>query len=86
MTIEQDDGYYASYCHLAASSIKVEVGARVEIGDVIAAVGGTGEDNTTTHLHIQLNEGPMLLFDQGVPMRFVEDRGDTDTGRLIRSE
>ena len=40
VTIEQDDGYYASYCHLAASSIKVEVGARVEIGDVIAAVGG----------------------------------------------
>ena len=84
--VEQDDGFFASYGHLAPSSVTVQTGTRVEVGEVIAAVGGTGEGNMTTHLHIQLNEGPTALFDQGVPMNFTEDRGQRDTGRIVRSD
>jgi len=86
VVVEQDDGFFASYGHLAPSSVSVSEGERVETGQVIAAVGGTGEGNMTTHLHIQLNEGPMPLFDQSVPMHFVEDRGQVDTGRIVRSD
>lgn len=84
--IEQDDGFYAAYGHLAPSSALVSVGDRVEVGDVIAAVGGTGEGNRTVHLHIQLNEAPDTLYSQGVPLRFAEESPDADTARFIHSE
>jgi hypothetical protein len=84
--IEQDDGYYAAYGHLAPSSVTVAEGDRIETGEMIATVGGTGEGNRTVHLHIQLNEGPDTLYSQGVPLRFAEETPDADTARFIRSE
>jgi len=84
--IQQDDGFYAAYGHLAPSSVLVAEGARVEVGQEIAAVGGTGEGNRTVHLHIQLNEGPDTLYAQGVPLHFAEEGRDFDTGRFIQSD
>jgi len=83
--IQQDDGLYAAYGHLAPSSVLVTEGTRVEAGQEIAAVGGTGEGNRTVHLHIQLNEGPDTLYAQGVPLHFAEEGRDFDTGRFIQS-
>lgn len=86
VVIEQEDGLYAAYGHLAPLSVLVGVGDLVEAGQVIAAVGGTGEGNSTTHLHIQLNRGPDTLYSPGVPLRFEEESGEADTGRFIRSD
>lgn len=51
--VKNDDGNYALYAHLLASSIKVHAGQRVERGQILAAVGNTG-NSTCEHLHFQL--------------------------------
>jgi hypothetical protein len=86
VVIEQDDGFYAAYGHLAPSSVTVAQGEHIEAGDVIAAVGGTGEGNRTVHLHIQLNEGPDTLYSPGVPLHFTEETPEYDTARFIHGE
>lgn len=84
VVIEQDDGYFAAYGHLAESSVLVEVGQRVETGTPLAAVGGTGEGGVV-HLHVQLNEGPEPLFSLGVPFQIEGAPRDADTGRFFRA-
>lgn len=84
VVVRQDDGNYMSYGHLAESSVLVEVGERVETGQPLAAVGGTGEGGVV-HLHIQMNAGPHPLFDAGLPFRFEGQPRDADTGRFARS-
>lgn len=51
--IEHADGYFTSYFH--QSKRLVEVGAKVEQGDVIGLVGSTG-DSTGPHLHFAISE------------------------------
>lgn len=51
ITIQHDDGTYATYFHLKKDSIPFEVGNRVEAGQRIANVGRTGV-RTGDHLHV----------------------------------
>lgn len=60
---------YSSYGHLLENSITVKPGDKVMQGDVIAAVGNTG-DSTLTHLHFQLNAGPDPFFTRSLPVAF----------------
>lgn len=60
---------YSSYGHLKEDSITVQVGERVRQGDVIGAVGNTG-DSTLTHLHVQLNKGADPFFSRSLPLHF----------------
>lgn len=60
---------YSSYGHLKEESITVNVGDRVSQGDVIGAVGNTG-DSTLTHLHVQLNKGGDPFFSRSLPLHF----------------
>lgn len=60
---------YSSYGHLREGSITVKPGDRVRQGDIIAAVGNTG-DSTLTHLHFQLNAGPDPFFSRSLPVVF----------------
>lgn len=60
---------YSAYGHLKEGGVAVKVGDRVRQGDVIGAVGNTG-DSTLTHLHFQLNDTPDAFFTRSLPVTF----------------
>ncbi len=82
--VRQQDGTYMSYGHLAESSVLVQLGQRVETGEPLAAVGGTGEGGVV-HLHIQMNAGAHPLYSAGLPFLFEGQSREADTGRFARS-
>ncbi|MBO9662104.1 M23 family metallopeptidase [Dokdonella sp.] len=63
------DGRYAFYEHLKPGSIKVRRGERVRRGDVLAALGYTGQ-STGPHLHFHLADAPLPLAAEGLPYAF----------------
>ena len=68
--VEQiDEGHYALYAHLKPSSLRVRVGDRVRRGQVLGAVGNSGE-STEPHLHFQVMDGPVPLAQNGLPYVF----------------
>jgi hypothetical protein len=60
------DGRFAFYEHLKKGSIKVAVGDRVATGDVIGALGFSGE-STGPHLHFHVANGNSPLDAEGLP-------------------
>ncbi len=56
--LEQDDGRISRYMHLAAVAPGIEIGARVQKGQVLGSVGRTGVEKSDTHLHFELREAP----------------------------
>jgi hypothetical protein len=51
--VQGDDGKYYYYAHLSAVASGLEVGDRVDVGQVIGAVGNTGDAaGGPTHLHL----------------------------------
>ncbi len=64
---------YSSYGHLKENSIKVKVGDKVKQGDVIGAVGNTG-DSTLTHLHFQVNAGEDPFYSRSLPVHFANEK------------
>ena len=75
IVIEDDKGYQSRYAH--CSSLSVTAGQEVKRGDVIAAVGSTG-NSTGPHLHLEV----MLNGEYLNPYYFV-DTGDDGTGAVI---
>ena len=63
------NGNFAYYAHLRPGSIRVEVGDRVEVGQVLGLLGSSGNSNAP-HLHFQLMDGPIPAGSNGVPYRF----------------
>ena len=74
VVIEDDKGYQSRYAH--CSSLNVSAGQEVKRGDVIAAVGSTG-NSTGPHLHLEV----MLNGEYLNPYFFV-DNGDNGTGAI----
>ena len=70
-------GRYAFYEHLRPGSIRVRVGQHVHLGQVIGALGFSG-DSTGPHLHIHVADGANPLEAEGLP--FVLDHY-TEIGR-----
>jgi murein DD-endopeptidase len=64
-------GRYAFYEHLKPGSVRVAVGQRVRRGQVIAALGFTGQ-STGPHLHFHVADANSPLGAEGMP--FVLDR------------
>ncbi len=64
--LDLGDGVWAMYAHFEKGSVTVEVGDRVERGDVLGKLGNTGNANAS-HLHFQLMDGPTLLGSNGLP-------------------
>lgn len=62
---------FAIYEHLKPGSVRVKPGDRVKRGQVIAALGFTG-DSTGPHLHFHVGDAPSPLGGEGVP--YVIDR------------
>jgi hypothetical protein len=74
--IQGDDGRYYYYAHLQEGSVDhLEVGERVNAGQVIGAVGNTGNAATTpSHLHFQVRENGEWIN----PFEFIKDLPDTE--------
>ena len=62
-------GRYAFYEHLKPGSVRVRIGQRVRSGEVIGALGFTG-DSTGPHLHFHVADANSPLGAEGVPYVF----------------
>ncbi|MGH8160515.1 MAG: M23 family metallopeptidase [Rhodanobacter sp.] len=60
------DGRYAHYEHLRPGSISVRPGEHIRRGQVIAALGFSG-DSTGPHLHFHVSDGASPLAGEGLP-------------------
>ena len=79
VVIEDDKGYQSRYAH--CSSLSVSAGQEVKRGDVIGAVGSTG-NSTGPHLHLEV----MLNGEYLNPYYFVDTGGSGEsTGSTIPS-
>ena len=75
VVIEDENGYQSRYAH--CSSISVSAGQEVRRGDVIAAVGSTGQ-STGPHLHLEV----MLNGEYLNPYYFVDTGGGGASGAI----
>lgn len=67
--VRVDNELFAAYAHLQQGSIEVSTGDQVCEGDVLAAVGTTGNAGGP-HLHFQMMDSPWLEKAKGVPCGF----------------
>jgi len=74
VSLDLGAGRYAHYEHLKPGSVRVRPGDHVRRGQVIAALGFTG-DSTGPHLHFHVSDGATPLAGEGLP--FVVDRYET---------
>jgi murein DD-endopeptidase len=66
VVLRLDDQHHVFYEHLAPGSIRVAVGDRVQKGQVIAALGSTG-DSRRAHLHFHVADSDSTLGAEGLP-------------------
>lgn len=86
------DGRYAHYEHLQPGSIRVHAGEHVHRGQVIGALGFSG-DSTGPHLHFHVSDGATPLAGEGLPFVIARyealgdypDLDDFDAGKPWRA-
>jgi len=66
VVIDLGDGFCANYAHFQPGSVRVEVGDRVQPGDVLGLVGNSG-NSLAPHLHFHVMDGASPLAAQGLP-------------------
>lgn len=69
VALDLGNGRYAFYEHLKPDSLRVQPGQRVKRGEVIGALGFTG-DSTGPHLHFHVADSVSPLGSEGVPFVF----------------
>jgi hypothetical protein len=69
VVVKHADGTHGVYAHLQPRSVKVRVGDQIEVGQQLAAVGGSG-NSTEPHLHFHLCEAAETLHCSGLPVAF----------------
>ncbi|HVV89577.1 MAG TPA: M23 family metallopeptidase [Solirubrobacterales bacterium] len=62
-------GRYAFYAHLQPGTVRVEVGQKVKVGQVLGLLGNSGNSNAP-HLHFHVMDSPHPLASNGMPYRF----------------
>ncbi|OMC30601.1 peptidase M23 [Mycobacterium sp. GA-1841] len=70
------DGNYAFYAHLQPNSLKVKPGDTLSSGQVIGALGNSGNSDAP-HLHFHVMDGPDPLASNGLPFTFKSFRLDS---------
>ena len=78
------NGNYAFYAHLKTGSVKVKVGDQLTTGQVIAALGNTGNSDAP-HLHFHVMSTPDPLRSDGLPFVFESFRLDSRMASQDRS-
>ena len=81
LVVDIGDGAYAFYAHLQRGSLKVKLGDRVKVGQVIGLLGNTGNTDAP-HLHFHVMDGPSPLDANGLPFVFTHfsSRGILSSG------
>jgi hypothetical protein len=62
-------GHYAFYAHLQPGTVRVKVGQKVKVGQVLGLLGNSGNSNAP-HLHFHVMDSPRPLASNGMPYRF----------------
>lgn len=66
VVLDLGNGFFAFYAHMQKGSVTVEVGQRVERGQILGKLGNTG-NTSAPHLHFHVMDGPSVLGSNGVP-------------------
>jgi hypothetical protein len=91
--IDHGNSEYSVLAHLKLGSVKVKAGDKVVPGSMIGRCGNSG-NSPVPHLHIHLQNTPVLFEGEGLPMQFQNyvigkkpvDRGEPDRGEIIRNK
>lgn len=84
VVIDHGNGEWSLLAHLKRGSVSVKAGDRVRAGQVIGAMGMSG-DSMIPHVHYQLQNGPDLFRSEGLPSRFEGLRRAVGSG-TVRSD
>lgn len=68
--IDHGNGEYSLYAHLQPGSVRVRVGDKVQAGEPIAKLGGSGNALVEPHLHFHVCNQPTPLACAGIPVAF----------------
>jgi hypothetical protein len=60
------EGVYATFAHLQPGSVRVKLGARVHLGQMLGLLGNSGNSNAP-HLHFQICDANSVLGCEGLP-------------------
>jgi murein DD-endopeptidase MepM/ murein hydrolase activator NlpD len=92
--IDHGEGEFSLLAHLKQGTVTVKTGGRVQSGQVVAAVGMSG-DAAIPHLHLQMQAAPG--FAEGIPSRFADfsrklgqhwshvNAGPVESGEIVRN-
>ena len=71
-----DQGPYVLLAHLRSGSVRVEPGAHVDVGQVLAQCGNSG-NSTQPHVHLQATDSTHWPSTRGLPIAFDGPSGPT---------
>lgn len=57
IVVDHGNGVYTRYAHLASIARGIDVGAKVEAGDILGPIGATGSYTSVVHLHYEVMTG-----------------------------
>jgi len=82
--IDMGNGYFSLYAHLKTNSIRVKVGDRVKVGQVLALLGNSGNSDSP-HLHFHICDSNSPLGAEGRPyvFDFFEMQGVLPSKKLL---
>lgn len=91
--IDFGNSEYLVMAHFKLGSIKVKPGQKVRAGQRIGSCGNSG-NSPVPHLHIHLQNTPVLFKGEGLPLQFQNylankkftDTGELETGQIIRNK
>ncbi|SDL13672.1 M23 family metallopeptidase [Tessaracoccus oleiagri] len=67
--VQTDNGPVVALCHLQRGSVRVRLGQRIDVGQMLAACGNSG-NSTEPHLHLQAISGADVAHAVAVPISF----------------
>lgn len=79
VVVDHGTGEFSVLAHLQRGSVSVRSGERVSAGHPVGRCGNSGR-SSEPHLHVHLEDAPVPLEGEGLPMQFLNYHAD---GRLV---